>query len=122
MKKHDVIKALGNYYELEKFSLDKLDGVYQSNKEKYPLLNLDHVFKILKETPERLSPASLERNLRIKFSIIYSNLQEQKSQFESQGKSCPRYILRFMKMIENLSGHSLLDELSTVGSTRTLTL
>lgn len=122
MKKHDVIKALGNYYALEKFSLDKLDSVYQSNKEKYPFLNLDQVFKILKQPPETLSTASLERNLRIKFSIIYSNLQEQKSQSENQGKSCPGYILRFMKMIENLSGHTLIDESSTVGSTRTLTV
>ena len=121
MKKSDVIKALGNYYALEKFSLSKLVEVYRSNREKYPSLDLDKIFEILAQPSERLSTTSLERSLRIKFSVVYSTLQAQKSQFENQGKSCPGYLSRCMKMIEELSGQSSVDE-SPTASVRTLTL
>ncbi len=118
MKKHDVIKGLENFYapELDKFSLEKLARVYQSNREKYPSLDLDRIFEILQQPAGRLPGASLEKSLQTQLRLVYTALQTQKTQFENLGKSCPGYISRFMKITETLLGYSSVDESPTVST------
>jgi hypothetical protein len=124
MKKSDVVKALGCYYKVavDKFGVEKAAEAYRSNQRSYPSLDLDTIFDILRQpSSERFSTASLERALRLQFSVVYAKLQAEKKQSENLGKSCPGYVKQCMKMIEELTGLSPVDESPAAGA-RTLTL